>query len=540
MTTQPDPVPPNAADSHLTPEERLAVSEQRLRLLADNAKDVVWSMSPAGEITYVSQAVEKLRGITPEVAMRQSLPEILTPSSQVEVVGYFQTLLGNAAKGEALPNFRGDLEYYRHDGSTFWTEVFAFPVTSASGELVEILGVTRDISERKQHEDSLMRAREIAEQANATKSRFLAHVSHEIRTPMTTLMSWLQLSINQASDEGQRETLTKAQDAGRLLLGIINDLLDLSRMEHGNFQLVSRTFSVSDVVTQVRELIDPDLRKKSLQCTVSIDTDVPATLTGDSLRLMQALLNLASNAVKFTERGSIRLEVRRLPDEGGMPVMRFAVIDTGIGIDPAWQEKIFQDLVQVPDAQQTPTSPGQARGTGLGLAICKRLAQLMGGKVGVESTPGVGSSFWFTACFGTSDAVNTPVAASQTTATQALAGKRVLVVEDDASIRQAVVKLLESINVVVDQAENGAVALERLREGNYQLVLMDMLMPVMGGEECARLIRRHLRMTELPVIGLTAAGFIEDRDRCIAAGMNDYLTKPFEFDELVGVMEKYL
>ncbi len=527
--------PPSAHDTHLTPEERLAVSEQRLRLLADNAKDVVWSMSPQGQITYISQAIEKLRGITPEVAMQQSLPEILTPSSANEVIGYFGKLAEAAKLGAELPEFRGDLEYYRIDGSTFWTEVFAFPLKSASGELVEILGVTRDISERKQHEERLMLAREVAEQASAAKSRFLAHVSHEVRTPMTTLLSWIELAKKQASDAGQCEALDKAQDAGRLLLGIINDLLDLSRMEHGNFRLADETFSVADVVTKVIEMIEPGARNKGLLCSGRISGDVPEQLRGDSLRVMQALLNLASNAVKFTERGSVSIEVSRMPTNSAAVMLRFAVTDTGIGIAREWQDKLFQDLVQVPDVRANGAS-----GTGLGLAICKRLAGLMGGSVGVESTHGLGSTFWFTVSLATVDTAEEERDLPPRAGQQDLAGKRILVVEDDASIRQAMTRLLELMDAVVDQAENGAIALERLRTDRYDLVMMDMLMPVMGGEECTRLIRRHLRLGDLPIVGLTAAGFAEDRERCIAAGMNDYLTKPFEFDHLIQVILRHL
>jgi PAS domain S-box-containing protein len=524
-----------ASDGAMTPEERLAVSEQRLRLLADNAKDVVWSMSPQGDITYVSQAIEKLRGITPEVAMRQSLPEIVTPSSAQEVIGYFGKLGEAAAQGKALPEFRGDLEYYRADGSTFWTEVFAFPLQSASGELVEILGVTRDISERKMHEERLMRAREIAERANASKSRFIAHVSHEIRTPMTTLLSWIQLAKNQASDSAQHDALGKAQDAGRLLLGIINDLLDLSRMEHGNFLLAEEVFSVTAVASHVLELIEPLARDKGLRCSMHIHDDVPQQLLGDPLRLTQALLNLASNAVKFTDHGTVSVEISRVSKTDEPALLQFAVTDTGIGIAADWQDKLFHDLVQVPEAQTD-----RVAGTGLGLAICKRLAALMGGTVGVRSAPGEGSTFWFTGRLAPADGSVARGAAPANAADQRVAGRRILVVEDDASIRQAVVRLLELKAAVVDQAANGAMAIERLRSARYDLVMMDMLMPVMGGEECTRLIRSHLRLTELPIIGLTAAGFTEDRDRCIAAGMNDYLSKPFEFDHLIDVIAGHL
>ena len=350
---------------------------------------------------------------------------------------------------------------------------------------------------------------------------------------MTTLLSWIQLAKNQASDDAQREALGKAQDAGRLLLGIINDLLDLSRMEHGNFLLAEQTFAVSEVLANVMELVEPQAREKGLQCLTRIHDDIPERLLGDPLRLTQALLNLTSNAVKFTDSGSVSLELGRDHDDPSL--LRFTVTDTGIGITPAWQEKLFHDLVQVPDAQAA--RPG---GTGLGLAICKRLASLMGGSVGVSSKPGRGSTFWFTARLAPVDGAKAHAASSERALHASLSGKRILIVEDEGSIRQAVARLLEQKEASVEQAENGAVAIERLRAGHYDLVMMDMLMPVMGGEECVRLIRRHLRLNDLPIIGLTAAGFAEDRERCLAAGMNDYLNKPFEFDHLIEVIGRHL
>lgn len=523
--------------SHLTSEDRLAVSEQRLRLLADNAKDVVWSMSPQGEITYVSPAVEKLRGLTPDEAMKEALTEILTPSSQIKVMGYFEQLHVAAAQGLELPTFRGDLEYYRKDRSTFWTEVFAFPLTGSQGELVEVLGVTRDISERKQYEESLMRAREVAEQANAAKSRFVAHVSHEIRTPMSGLLSWIQLAINKAIPGSDLEILTKAQDAGKLLLAIINDLLDLSRLENGNFHLNSALFKVENVLEKVQEFIEPSIKGKDICYSVSIADDVPKELIGDQIRLTQALLNLANNAVKFTDKGIIDLHVSLLSYDVNQVVLRFAVKDTGIGIEEKWQGMLFQDLVQVPEAQAN-----QHTGTGLGLAICKRLATLMGGSVGFESVVGEGSTFWFSAKLSTSK--EGKVSADEKLEVEDLKikplnGLKVLLIDDDVSIRQATARLLELFGVQIQEAENGAVGLEYLNSHLYDLVLIDMLMPVMGGEECVRLAREQLNLKELPIIGLTAAGFAEDREKCLAAGMSDYLTKPYEFDDLVRMISKY-
>ncbi len=526
----PTRIPPQPPDR--SAEDLLRVSEQRLRLLADNAKDVVWSMSPTGDITYVSPAIEKLRGITPEVAMRQTLDEILTPDSQVKVIGYFQAVHAAAASQQALPTFRDDLEYYRADGSTFWTEVFAFPLADAGGNLLEILGVTRDISERKEVEASLQRARDVAERANSAKSRFLAHISHEIRTPMTTLLSWLNVARAQSAD-GQRELLDKAQDAGQLLLGIINDLLDMSRMEHGSLQIDEEAFALDKVLAQVIDLIRPVCEQKNLQLQTTIDAGVPPLIVGDPLRMTQALLNLASNAVKFTDHGRVHIDIRLLSSDSHSALLKLTVTDSGPGIAPEWQERIFDDLFRVPDTAQG------SSGTGLGLAICKRLASLMGGSVGVDSTPGKGSTFWFTARVGIADPHGDGVPAKPVPKPAHVKALRVLLVEDDAPLRDAINYLLKSAGIAVDLAQNGVEALVMLKNGRYDLVLMDLSMPLMGGEECTRRIRGELGMRALPVVGLTAAGFIEDRQRCLDAGMNDYLTKPFDIDDLLAMIAKH-
>jgi len=515
------------------------VNEQRHQLLADNAKDVIWSMSPTGKITYVSPAVENLRGVTPEQAISQSLDQILTPSSRIKVLAYFENLHQAQKSGEPFLMFRGDLEYYRADGSTFWTEVFALPLTDEMGKLSEVLGVTRDIQERKDYEESLKTAREQAEQANSAKSKFLAHISHEIRTPMTTLLSWLQLAREGTDLPDQRELLDRAQGAGQLLLSIINDLLDLSRIEKNALHLQAQPFDVRDAMNQVKDLTQPMCQRRGLAYTLEVDPNVPAVLVGDESRLVQALLNLTSNAAKFTEQGQIEVDVGCIELSAQSVQLRFSVKDTGIGIDPQWHHRLFEDLFQVPGVGSR-----YATGTGLGLAISKRLAQLMGGSIGFESTPGQGSTFWFTGRFATPAMADAASPALQREFKEpvhaTLIGKKILLVEDYPSLRTAVVRLLRPIGIRVDEASHGGIALEMLKNTRYDLILMDLSMPVMDGMECTRQIRADARLDNVPIVGLSAAGFSEDRERLLAIGMNDYLMKPFLFDELVKTIQKSL
>ena len=523
----------------LSAAQLLAISEQRHRLLAENARDVVWSMSPAGVVTYISSAIEKLRGLTPDEAMAQTLDQILTPPSQAEVIDYYARLHAGAAAGEPLPSYRGELEYYRKDGSTFWTEVFAFPLVDDQGQLVEVIGVTRDIHERKQYEDSLKEARAQAEQASQAKSRFVAHISHEMRTPLSALLSWVQLAAQVSSSTEQRDLLQKSQSAGQLLLGIINDLLDLSRMEQSALRLQRKPLHLDEVLAQVRDLTLPLCANKPVVYQSIVDPQVPRHLVGDPVRLTQALLNLTSNAAQATATGQITVAVTLEPSgtEHQTPdvCLRFAVSDTGRGVSSQHNEHLFEGLVQVPD-QNAPMAANT--GAGLGLAITRRLAELMDGGVGFKSEPGKGSTFWFTCCLAPV-IESTQADADNKADPEVLRGKRVLLVEDYVSLRQAMARTLSGLGVEVHEAENGLQALGKIRQTPFDLVLMDISMPVMDGKTCTQKIRTEFG-AKVPVIGLTAAGFEEDREDLMALGMNEYLLKPFLLEELVAAMARHL
>ncbi|PUE09275.1 hypothetical protein B9Z51_10280 [Limnohabitans sp. T6-5] len=518
-------------------QDQLRVSEQRHRLLADSARDVVWTMSPLGQITYVSPAVEQLRGITPEEAMQQSIDETLTPESRDVSLRYFQEVALAIQEGHVPQSFRGELEYWRKDGSRFWTEVLSFPLMGAQGELVEIVGVTRDINERRLYEDGLLRAREVAEKANKAKSEFLAHISHEIRTPMSAILSLTELLLSTPLNEKQHEWLKKSKSAGSLLLGIINDILDLSKMESGALVLPSLPLNVQDVLQQVTDLVTDACAFKGLGYEVWVDPKVPHALLGDSQRLAQALLNLVSNAVKFTEQGSISVRVEDLGQEGSTECLRFVVQDTGIGLEREFQSRVFEGFVQGDNAQTRLHG-----GAGLGLSICKRIAQLMGGDVGVESMPGHGSTFWMTVRLARGEMAGGPVshAVDDPAVPVDFQGIRVLLVDDNASIRDILTQLLTLAGVDADTAANGREAMAKIQSSPYALVLMDMQMPLMDGLEATRQIRQDPQYRDLPIVALTAGGFDEDRERCMAAGMNDYLSKPFEYKKLLAVFARNL
>jgi PAS domain S-box-containing protein len=511
---------------------QLRVSEERLRVLTDSALDVVWTMSPMGELTYVSPAIEQLRGYTPEEAMKHTIDQTLTPDSQVVSLQYFVDVATAMQQGLPPPEFRSELEYWRKDGTRFWTEVLAFPLLGTDGSLVEILGVSRDISQRRLYEDSLRQARQRAEQANAAKTEFLAHVSHEIRTPMGAILALTDLALNTPLDDHQRDLLSKSKTAGRLLLGIINDILDLSKLEHGQLVLAQLPFDLRDVLQQVSDLVCDACVSKGLLYEVEIAPEVITHRLGDAQRLAQVLLNLVGNAIKFTAQGHVRVRVRCVP--GDDDALRLEVQDTGIGLAPELQDKVFERFVQG-DNEATRAQGG----TGLGLSICQRLARQMGGDVGVQSQVGVGSTFWTMVRLPVSSEDEVQPSQSQdAVASDAVAGLHVLLAEDNLSMRGILKQLLELAGAQVSVAENGQVAVQMVKDRHCDLVLMDIQMPVMGGLEAARHIRKNLEHQALPIVALTAGGFTEDRERCLEAGMNDYLMKPFEYKDLIEVLQR--
>ena len=532
------------ANTHAATEGGLADSnrslhliEQRHRLLADYANDVIWTMGLDGAITYISPAVFKLRGLTPEEAMQQTIDQILTPDSQAVSTQYVIDVLQAAQRGETPKNFHGELEYYRKDGSTFWTEVLAFPLADAQGALIEILGVTRDITARKLYEDELKSARQAAEKANNAKSEFVAHISHEVRTPMTAMLAYMEQAMHPTDAADQRESLEKAQSAGELLLHLINDILDFSKIESGKVEIKKAPFVLNQVVTQVSDLVAHSAKSKGLDYAVLFNMDDRVTLVGDAPRLTQALLNLTSNAVKFTEQGFVRIYVEQIDRSENDVTLKFSVQDSGHGLSEDMCERVFERFVQGTQSNISRTS-----GTGLGLPICRQLAQLMAGDAGVTSSLGSGSTFWFTARVGTH--ADTALTSEQGETLNPFAhvnlkGRSVLVVEDNDAVRDAMCRLLKHHGMAVDHADSGLTALEKLKDQHYDVMLVDVEMPDMGGIELAETLRQ-MNQLNLKIIGVSAGAVGDDRQACLNAGMDDHLAKPFKVDHMLDKIRQHL
>lgn len=393
----------------------------------------------------------------------------------------------------------------------------------------------REIEERKRVEAELLAAKEIAERSEKAKEQFLANMSHEIRTPMNAIIGFAQLLDETKLDTNQKEYVDVIQKAGNNLIVVINDILDLAKIEAGKMEFESMPMNISEQLKSLKTLFDPKAKEKQLGLSFAVDPNIPAKVMGDSSRLSQVMINLISNAVKFTETGSVLIQAKLQSENHQNVSIRFSVTDTGIGIPVDRQKDIFRRFTQA--SSDTSSKYG---GTGLGLTIVKHMVELQHGTLELDSEPGRGSTFSFQLRFRKVDArgVGIEPEEEQDPGEQDISHLKLLVVEDNEINRKLMQILLREWGIESDFARNGIEAVSRVQEEDYDLILMDIQMPEMGGYQATRIIRKQLMKT-MPILALTAHAMPEESDRCKAAGMNDFIAKPFRKEEIHDKIIKF-
>jgi len=512
--------------------QRLIASEERFKLALDGTEDGLWDWEIDKDTVYFSNRWKEMLGYAEDEFPNNS--QAFFDIIHLEDAKKVEAMLDRHLKNPQNNIYSIEVRMKCKDGSFKWILTRGKVMLNEDGSPHRMVGSHTDISKQKQLEKQLVKAKENSEKANQAKSDFLANMSHEIRTPLNGIIGLTALVLKTDLNDKQRDYLEKSEISSKALLHVINDILDYSKIEAGKLTLESAKFNLNDVLNNIKNLFEYQANKKGI--SLNIDMHLNLVLVGDALRLTQIFTNLVGNALKFTEKGSIDIKLRLVSEDNNFIKLEFSVKDSGIGIDENIIKNLFREFNQA-DTSIT----RKYGGTGLGLAIAKQLVKMMSGDIWVESEKGIGSTFIFIVTFPKLNVTNIKEdeqIKDVVRNTDGISGSLILIAEDNKINQMVILGMLEDLNILSDVANNGKEAVDYAKTKKYDLIFMDLQMPVMDGYEASQKIRELDKKT--PIIAISAAVMQQDKERSQKAGMNEHIAKPIEQNVLTDILIKYI
>jgi PAS domain S-box-containing protein len=506
-------------------EDALVESERRYRQIVETANDIIYKADHQGNFIYVNPVAVRKTGYPEGELLKKNFTDLIDQDMVEGIKAFYHEQFL-----KRIPSTYKEFVILTKNGDKMWVgqnvEIIFTPGNKVNG----FAAVVREITLRKKMEIQMLQAKKEAEQSAMVKEQFLANMSHEIRTPMNAIIGFTDLLLKTKLDGEQKEFLSSIKNSGENLLYLINDILDFTKISANKITFEQIQFNVYDLIELATGLFDPRIKEKKIQLITEIDKTVPKLLYGDPYRLNQILLNLISNAIKFTEKGEVSVKLKAKEINKEMVALSAEVLDTGIGISQDKISNIFQSFTQA--SNETTRKYG---GTGLGLSIVKNLVELQGGKISLESKEGRGSVFYFTIPYKTiGNGKQMPAGISKKPGRGFKGTVRILLAEDNELNQRLAKKVLSDFNFIVEVADNGNKALHKLEHGDFDIILMDIQMPELDGYAATRIIRGKFSESKknIPIIAMTAHAMSGEIQKCMDAGMNEYISKPFKSDDL--------